>query len=253
MTVHTPPTRDITQFFHDCDGIISIGGDGTLHNLVNESMHSGNKLPLGFIPAGTGNDLMRDLGCSDARTAARRIVEGRRRYIDLFEISTTEEIIYAICVVGWGMFSAANQTGAKLRWLKSRCYTVAALWHLLVKRTYQATVTHDHAVEEGEFIAVFASNTTHAGGGMKVAPKALLDDGLVDLVIVRNDSRLTLLKLFSGFLAGRHVGYKQVIYKQVSSFSLQTNVRQLLDIDGEVTGLSPFSVRVLPRAIELLM
>ena len=252
-TVHITPSREIIQYFCDCDAVITVGGDGTFHNLVNQFMHSPYKLPLGVIPAGTGNDVMRDLDCFSPWDTARRIVEGKRRFVDVLEISTNEEIIYSICVAGWGMFSAANQTAEKLRWLKGKRYTIAALWHLLFKKTYPARVTYGDEVEEGEFITVFASNTIHTGKGMKMASKAKVDDGLIDLIILKNVSRLTLLKLFRKFSAGRYLDHKQVIYKQISSFELKTNVHQFLNIDGEIKGSSPFSVRILPQAVELLL
>ncbi len=251
--VYVSRTRDITPYFRDCEAVIAIGGDGTVHQVINQAMRSSCKLPLGFIPAGTGNDLMRDLGCGDPREAARRLVEGKRRAIDVLEVTTDREVFYSVCVVGWGLFAAANQTAEKLRWLKGWRYAVAALWHILLKRVYPATLTIGDDVEEGEFITIFACNTIHTGRGMKLAPRARIDDGLMNLVIIKNDRRTTLLNVFKQVLAGQELAGSQEDYRQIAGFDLQTQGHQVLNIDGEVKGTAPFSVRVMPGAVELLM
>ncbi|MHC5082714.1 MAG: diacylglycerol/lipid kinase family protein, partial [Planctomycetota bacterium] len=164
-----------------------------------------------------------------------------------------DEVIYAISVTGWGMFAAANRTAEKLRFFRGSRYNLAALWHILFKQTYPATLNYESAEETGEFITIFVSNTMHTGKGIKAAPKAKVDDGLMDVVMIRDENRLRLLRLFKQFLTGQYLTHKQVAYQQVSTFKLQTNSRQTLNIDGEMKGSSPFSVRVIPKAIELLL
>ena len=216
-------------------------------------MKSQRKIPLGLIPAGSGNALMMDLDCLNPDDAVKRIIGGSRRHIDIIEVTTADEKIYALSVVGWGLFSTANQRAEKLRWLGGCRYNVGALWDIIFKRAYPARLTIGDETEEGEFIAVFASNTRHTGKGMKAAPTAKINDGLIELVTVRNGPRLKLLASFKSFLDGKYMDNEYVTYRQLGGFELQTDVRQLLAIDGEINGYSPFSARVLPKAIELLM
>jgi YegS/Rv2252/BmrU family lipid kinase len=252
-TVHFTDYSDISKYLDHCEGIIAVGGDGTFHSIANNLMQSQRKIPLGFIPAGTGNSLMMDLDCPNPRDAARRIVEGKRHFIDVLEVTTAKEIIYSINIVGWGMFSQINQTAEKLRWFGGWRYNLATLWNIIFKQTYPATVKFGNDTEEGEFIAIFASNTKHTGKGMRAVPKAKIDDGLIDLVMIKNANRLSFLKFFRDYLKGQHLAHKLVTYRQLTSFELQTNVHQILNIDGELKGSSPFSVRILPKAIELLL
>jgi diacylglycerol kinase (ATP) len=252
-TVYLTDSSDISKYLDHCEGIIAVGGDGTFHCIANDLMQSQRKIPLGLIPAGTGNSLMMDLNCLNPRDAARRIVEGKRHFIDVLEVTTSKEKIYSINIVGWGMFSLINQTAEKLRWFGGWRYNLATLWHIIFKQTYPATLKFGNDTEEGEFLAVFASNTKHTGKGMRAVPKAKIDDGLIDLVMIKNANRLTLLNLFRVFLTGQHLEHKLVTYRQLTSFELQTNVHQILNIDGELKGYSPFSIRILPKAIELLL
>ena len=246
-------SEDIGKYLDNCEGVIAVGGDGTFHSIANDIMQSQCKIPLGLIPAGTGNSLMMDLGCSNPRDAAERIIEGKRHCIDVLEVTTAKEIIYSINVVGWGMFSQINQTAEKLRWFGGVRYNLATLWNIIFKRTYPVTLKSGNVVEEGEYITIFASNTKHTGKGMKAAPKAEIDDGLIDLVMIKDASRFSFLRFFRDFLAGQHLDNKLVTYRQLTSFELQTKDHLILNIDGELKGYSPFSVRVLPKAIELLL
>lgn len=252
-TVYVTDSNDVARYLDDCEAIIAVGGDGTYHSIINSLMHCQRKIPLGLIPAGTGNALMMDLGYLNPLDAARSIIEGKRQFIDLLEVTTGKDKIYSLSVVGWGMFAKINQTAEKLRLFGGWRYNLATLWNIIFKRTYPATIKFGNESVEEEFIAVFASNTMHTGKGMKAAPRATINDGLIDLVMIKNANRLTFLKFFRVFLTGHYLDHKLVTYRQLTSFELETNIHQIINIDGEMKGYSPFSVRILPNAIELLL
>jgi len=96
-----------------------------------------------------------------------------------------------------------------------------------------------------------ACNTIHTGKGMKIPPKALIDDGLIDLVIVKKAKRLRLLKVFPSIFNGSHINEPEVIYAKVRSFSLRTTTPGKLMIDGEVTGTTPIKVNLLPHKLTI--
>jgi sphingosine kinase len=239
----------------NCDGIIGVGGDGTFHEIVNGLMQrqDGAKVPLGLIGAGTGNSFLHDLDCLRPDDAARRIIRGQKRGMDILRVETKDETIYAFNAVGWGLFSVANARAEKLRWLGGRRYTVAALLEIIKKRKYSAQLIADGKECQGDFVTIFACNTIHTGKGMKAAPRAKIDDGLVDLVCVWDDGRGALLKGFKGLYSGKYVNSPLVTYEQVRSFELQSSKEQMLTIDGELKGYSPFTAVVLPKAIDILL
>ena len=86
-----------------------------------------------------------------------------------------------------------------------------------------------------------------------MAPKALIDDGKIDLIIVKKASKLKLLKLFPKLFTGEHMKSKLVDYVQVEDFSINTNYKGSLMIDGEIIGNSPCSVRIHTKKISVLV
>ena len=98
---------------------IVVGGDGTMHELINGMMTrtDGRKLPIGLITGGTGNSFMHDMDCLDPVNAAKRIVTDRRRSIDIFRCEADGTIYYGFNIVGWGIPTDANNLAEKLRWM----------------------------------------------------------------------------------------------------------------------------------------
>jgi len=86
-----------------------------------------------------------------------------------------------------------------------------------------------------------------------MAPLARLDDGLIDLLIVRKVGRMKLLRLFPKLFSGKHIGDPAVDYRQVSEFSIKPDDRNTLNIDGEMLGSTPIRVTMMPKEIEVLV
>ena len=106
--------------------------------------------------------------------------------------------------------------------------------------------------DDHDFTFVIACNSIHIGKGMKMAPSAELDDGLIDLLIV--DGNITRQRLFSvlpKLFDGTHVNEPEVSYHQASTFSLFPETNDILNIDGEMVGTTPITVRVLKHAVEI--
>ena len=97
-------------------------------------------------------------------------------------------------------------------------------------------------------------NTIHTGAGMKAAPKAKLDDGLIDLIVIRSGVRRTrLLKVLPKLFDGSHINEPEVEYYQTSTFSLIPQIDEILNIDGEILGSTPIKVSMLSNAIEIFV
>ena len=104
-----------------------------------------------------------------------------------------------------------------------------------------------------DFAFVIGCNTIHTGKGMKMAPLARLNDGLLDLIIVKKVGRLKLLRLFPKVFSGNHISDPVVDYRQVSEFSILPEVQNTLNIDGEMLGNTPVHVKVLEKEMEVLV
>ena len=239
----------------DYDGFCCIGGDGTMHEAINGLLKRKDKkrFPLGLITGGTGNSFMRDMNCKDPLDATERILSGKKRFIDILECNSNGDVYYSFNLVGWGMPTDINNLAEKLRWLGTQRYNVATLIEVMRNLKLFAELKIDDETVSDDFSFIIACNTIHVGKGMKMAPKAILDDGLVDLIIVPKVSRLKLLTLFPKLFTGDHIDSPDLEYKQVNNFSIKPNVNNKLNVDGELLGITPVSVKVLEKEIEILI
>ena len=237
------------------DGFCCIGGDGTMSEVINGVMNRKDldRFPLGLITGGTGNSFMHDINCLDPIEATKRIIDGKRRKIDIFSCKTPDKLFYGFNILGWGIPTDANLLADKMRWIGSQRYNLASILEVLSHRKRFARVSIDNNSIASDFAFIIGCNTIHTGKGMKMAPLARLDDGLIDLIIVRKVSRFKLLKLFPKVFAGNHISDPGVDYRQVKKFSILPEKDRQLNIDGEVLGTTPVEVEVLPQEIELMV
>ena len=116
-----------------------------------------------------------------------------------------------------------------------------------------AELTLDNEKINSDFVFIIACNTMHTGKGMKMAPYSIMDDGKIDLVIVKKAPKLKLLSLFPKLFSGDHVKSSLVEYRQVEKFSIYPKDESLLNIDGEPIGNTPCKVEILNKGIDVLV
>ena len=241
--------------FEGYNGLCVIGGDGTMHEIINGMMKraDGARLPIGLIAGGTGNSFMHDVDALDPEVAALRILTGRRRVVDIAHVDANGEILYGFNIVGWGLPTDIVETAAKLKWIGSQCYNVASIIEVLRNKPRLARVKIDKQNIAGDYGFILGCNTIHTGTAMKMAPLARFDDGLFDLIIVRKAGRMKLLYLFTKLFSGRHIGNPAVMYHQCKQFTIKPIENHALNIDGEMIGCTPVKVKMLKGEIEVLV
>ena len=240
--------------FDGYDGMIVIGGDGTMHEVVNGMLTRSDKkqLPIGLIPGGTGNSFMHDLGLMNPIDAAKAIISGNTRRIDVAEVKINDMIKYAFNIIGWGLVTDVGNKAEKWRWLGEARYTLLSVFEVLKYKPRLATLILDNDKIIDNFTFVIGCNTMYTGKGMKMAPKAELDDGLMDIVVVRHGpSRFKLLTMLPKVYDGTHINSPILEYYQVSEFSLIPERDEILNIDGEVLGTTPIHVKMIPGAFQV--
>ncbi|MDP6524369.1 MAG: diacylglycerol kinase family lipid kinase [Kiritimatiellia bacterium] len=237
------------------DGICAIGGDGTFHEVLNGVMRrkDGKRLPLGLIPGGLGNSLMHDLQTIDPLKAAKRITRLDPQPMDLMKVECPDMTCYAFNLAAFGLMVGANIKAERLRVFGRRRYDVAALWEIIFNRHHKAMLTVDNGKpEEDDYAFITGMNTVHMGLGMKIAPRAKIDDGKLDLILVRRVRRHQLIGMLSKVYSGEHVSSPQLEYRQVTSFKITTSAPAPLNIDGEIKGTTTLTVTIEPQAVQLL-
>jgi diacylglycerol kinase (ATP) len=230
-----------------CQRVIAAGGDGAVHHVLNGV--AGTSAALGIIPCGSGNDFARELGLPmDLAAAAAMAVEGAPRAIDLGRIDPPGR--YFGCIASFGLDSYANRLANEYRGplRGTALYVYALLRALVAYRTPWVTA--------GEFrgpaILLAAANTPSYGGGMRIAPGADPADGLLDVVVVRDMSRLKLLWCFPEVFRGAHLGRPEVTVTRLPRLRVEADRPLEIFADGEFVGYTPVQVSVLPGGVKVV-
>jgi YegS/Rv2252/BmrU family lipid kinase len=239
--------------FQAFDGCCVIGGDGTVHEVINGLLQRGEHVPfpLGLIPAGSGNTLHLHQGLRDPIEAVHKILVGNSCPLDVARVTMSGEVVYCVNIVGWAAVVDINRWAERLRFLGPIRYGVATLGFICRPRLRFARLILDDQAYEGRFMLVIGCNTAFTGNGMHLAPRADLHDGMLDVVIVRNASRRELLQLFKRVFAGTHLSLPYVEYRQVKRFAIELDKQEPLDLDGEATGKAPFAAEMLPSILRM--
>jgi diacylglycerol kinase (ATP) len=232
------------------DAIVSLGGDGTHHYVVNGIV--GSQVPLGIIPCGSGNDFAKGLGIpTQARGAAAVLRAGHTRRVDLGRVGNT---VYG-CIAGAGFDSVvtryANERVRRLR--GSWAYAWSIFRCLESYRPEPLEIVSDVQSFSGEVTFAVVGNNVSYGGGLHLTPRAKLDDGLLDVCIVPYLEKLELLRWIPSAYRGEHLRHPRIIYFQARKVSLSTTSRLELFGDGEFMQELPATIEVVPRALPVIV
>lgn len=231
--------------------VLVMGGDGMAHLGVNACAATG--VPLGVLPAGTGNDLCRGLGLplriSDAVAV---LANGTHRTVDLAHVTKPDATARWVgCVVSSGFDSrVALRTAAMTVSIGPLAYAWSALAELRVFTPLAYRLTIDGERRDLPAMAVFVANAEFFGGGMRAAPGASVTDGLLDLTVIHPVSRAVLLRLLPSLYSGRFVRHPAV--EQLRAREVIVDGDGLIGSgDGELLGDVPFTVTSAPGALRV--
>jgi diacylglycerol kinase (ATP) len=232
------------------DAIVSLGGDGTHHYVLNGM--AGSEIPLGIIPAGSGNDLAKGLGIpTQARAAAETLLAGNTRRIDLGRVGST---VYG-CIAGAGFDSVvtryANERVRRLR--GSWAYAWSILRCLESYRPEPLKIVSDAQEFAGDVVFAVVGNNVSYGGGIHLAPRAKLDDGLLDVCVVPYMGKLELLQWVRRAYRGEHLRHPRIVYFQARKVSLSSTSRLELFGDGEFVQELPATIEIVPKALSVFV
>ncbi|MCP9770872.1 diacylglycerol kinase family lipid kinase [Lacihabitans sp. LS3-19] len=241
--------------FESVDTIIVIGGDGTLHDVINGLANRNDIPPIFLFPCGTGNAFNHDLECLDWETALEKLKKGKVQKIDIYKITekNSKKITFGFNVAGWGLVSRINLLAEKLRFLGGIRYSVASFIYIFINPTFKAKIKiEDKEILDENFSFVLVCNNMYTGTGMKMAPLADFSDGLLDVLIIRKHSFLKLLMLFPKIFSGKHLDSPMVDYRKIRKISIDTEPLCLV-VDGEIKAETPLEFEILDKRIDLIV
>jgi diacylglycerol kinase (ATP) len=237
--------------------IVTAGGDGAVQHVARGTLGLGAK--LGILPLGGGNDVARALGVpSDPIDAARTLIRGTPRAMDVVRVrlADSKETLY---LGGGGMgldADAGKWANGPFRKLPGAArYIAGALWALKSFRPFRVAVTLEDQAEFWSEPLLIASvaNTPHYGGGVTLAPDARIDDGLLDVVLIRRMSLGRLLELIPVALGSGRIGSPDVERHRAGRIRLRAERAMDFHGDGEILGDAPVELESLPGAIRVLV
>ncbi len=237
------------------DAVVVAGGDGTVRLAIEEL--AGTAVPLGIIPAGTGNDFATALGLRelDAEAAADAIIAGRTRRIDLARVVRDDgSSAYFGTVLASGFDSKVNDRANAMRWPKGGSrYNIAILREFLTLRgiPYRVDLESEDGTRDtvtGDLVMATVGNGRTYGGGIPICPDADIADGLLELVLVRPAGRLRLLRLLPRVYRGTHTSVAEVSTHRVRSVRL-SSPGVTAYADGDPIGALPLTIEVAPASL----
>lgn len=239
------------------EGVVACGGDGTLHEIVNglySSSEHPDALPIAIAPAGRCNDFRGTLKLpKDPIETVDAIVGGKVRLVDLGRIGER----YFTTVATMGFDSAVSQYVASGRQPFFLTGTPAYLYGLFVQmlsyRDVPVRLKGDGLDFEGPVFLAATGNTPIYGGAMKIAPHAVVDDGMLDLCLVRSVNRWEVLKMVPRIFNGGHIHHPAVSLHQLRKLSVESDAPLSLWADGEPMGQTPATIEVVPNGLSIIV
>ncbi len=232
--------------------LLVAGGDGTMHYAVQGL--AGTSCALGVIPLGSGNDLAGTLGIPpDVDAAVERAMSGEIRRIDLVRVGETWSVSYA----GVGFDSEVTRYANEMKILRGPLIYFYAVIHTLITFVPpRMRIVHDTGEFEGRVMFTVVNNLPRFGGGMRIAPDAQIDDGLLDLVIVKEVPKPVLLSIFPKVYNGKHVGHPAVQIVRTRRAEITIDRTMTMYGGGEplrvVEAGEPVAVEVVPGGLGIV-
>lgn len=230
------------------EALVVCGGDGIVH--LGVQAVTGTATRLGLLPGGSGNDVARYLGLpvNQPLVAADRIIAGRTRTLDLGRSGTR----YFVTVLAAGFDAVVNERANKMSWPRGQMrYNIATVAELRTFKPLSYTLELDGQQRELEAMLVAVGNGPSFGGGLRIAEGALLDDGLLDVVIFKPVGRLELVRTYPKLFKGTHTRHPQYEHHRVRSVTIAAP-GVVSYADGERFGELPLTVECAPGALTVL-
>jgi diacylglycerol kinase (ATP) len=230
------------------DALVAVGGDGLVHMALQ--VVAGTEIPLGIVPAGTGNDIARGLALpvDDAVAAVDLLARSSVRLVDAARASGR----WFAGVLGSGFDSMVNERANRMSWPHGRArYNLAILAELRTFRPVEFTLVLDGEPWRTDAMLVAVANAPSYGGGMRVCPDAVMDDGLLDVMVLAPISKPEFVKVFPKVYKGTHVGHPAVTIRRARRVELAAPGVTAY-ADGERVAVLPVVCDVVPGALRVL-
>jgi diacylglycerol kinase (ATP) len=251
----TEPTRRTQQAVADgAELVVAVGGDGQAAAVAAGLL--GTDAQLGLLPAGSANDFARAVGVprNDVAAAVRLLIEQRTQRIDVVRVDAPDGVRHFLNVGGTGFDAVVARRAEQIPLLRGAGrYVLAVLSELPTFQAGRFRLTIDGVEHSLEAMMIAIANGSTYGGGMRVAPGALLNSGRLEICIVRRLSRARFLRAFPLVFNGSHVDHPQVTMLHGCRIEIAADREFGVTGDGELIGRLPASFQVLAGVLPVVV
>lgn len=244
------------------DMVVSVGGDGTINEIVNGLYAAGNieDSLLGIVSTGTGSDYIRTVGVPRRyEEACRCFLEPKKLTVDLGVVEyasdgrRAERLFVNFAGMGFDA-EIVQRTTQQFKALGSLpAYLAGLLVTLISYRNRDISLVVDGEAVDTRVCTVVMSNGRYGGGGMLAAPDASIDDGYLDVMIVGDLSKPDLLWSLPRIYRGTHLTHPKVTMKRAKEIEIRSAQPMQLQADGELLGQVPARFRILPSVLKVVI
>ncbi len=238
------------------DVVVALGGDGQVGMVANGLLEAGKGAALGVIPAGTGNDFARALGLDrkDPMAAAGLLASPDFKPIDAVRLRTPQRTCFFVNIGSAGFDSEVNAYANGLQFVKGTASYVIGVVVMLRRFTPgQFRIEVDGSKQDVAGMLVAVGNAVSYGGGMKVTPTALLDDGLLDVCVLGAVSKFEFLRTFPKVFNGSHITHPAVQMLRGRTVEVSAEREMQVFADGDHVGTLPATFEVEPAAMRAVV
>lgn len=254
VTNHPGHATEIARKYsaiEDCR-IYSVGGDGTVNEVVNGIV--GTQSILGIIPAGSGNDFIRSLTSTyDIKDILVRTIKGEEKSIDLGKVNDK----YFINISSIGFDADVVFNADKFKKVPgitgSMAYVFSIIYSVIKLKFCKITINIDERKMDPKILLAAIANGRFYGGGMLAAPDAKIDDGLFEVCIVSEASRFKILRLFPMYIKGKHGQLKEVQFFRGKKVKIESEQEFRLSIDGEIFSSCIVDFEIIENGIKVII
>lgn len=232
----------------DVEGVIAVGGDGTLFQIINGMV--GSSVPLLFAPCGTGNDFIKCLKLPQEPVAALKLQLATP--VNRIDVGRMNDIFFLnVAGTGFDVDVLRCAERHKLKYSGLRPYLMALVEAIKSYRPTTALISIDGQPEEkASFAIISIGNGRYIGGGMKAVPDAIVNDGLFDVVMVKPVSKLAILPLIAFYIAGKHISMGLASVRRCRRLTLRCQ-GMTLNLDGELRNADTAQFELFPAMLRV--
>jgi diacylglycerol kinase (ATP) len=254
--------REIAVLVEGYDVFAAVGGDGTVGELMSGIIdRKGLKPDLAIIPAGTGNDIARNVGIESIDDAVRSLGDGRPRGFDLIRIDSEidsepiHKYAFLHVCVGFSPIPMVKRWMKRLLGPKGAYYLGTLLQATIYRCPHMAISTEERKQSGRVWMVIVGNAEKSAGGSMCLSPGARIDDGKLNITIFASNSKSKLgmlTKVLPKVATGAHVNVPGISYFTGKKIQIRSDPPALLELDGDLFGTTPATLTVCPRILRVM-